>query len=74
MAPKSISEKRPWASNSLGVHPRQVKHANEQAKKNGFRHHYNEKGQAVAHSNAGRRDACEMQGSVDYDGGYSDRT
>jgi hypothetical protein len=74
MSIKSNSEKRPWVSNSLGVHPRQVKDANEAARKQGSRHHYNEKGQAVAHSQAARNDAMKMQNSVDYEGGYGDHT
>jgi hypothetical protein len=74
MSSKSISEKRPWTSNSCGVHPRQVRDANEKAKKNGFRHRYNDKGQAVANSQSGRNDAMKMQRSVDYEGGWGDHT
>ena len=74
MSSKSISEKRPWTSHSLGVHPKDVKEANEVAKHHGFRHRYNEKGHPECHSNAARRDATKMGISIDYDGGYSDHT
>lgn len=73
MNPDSISQKRPWISQSLAVNRKDVKAANEHAKSRGFVHRYDEKtGRATATSERGRRDAMKMQNTKALEGGYSD--
>lgn len=72
MNANSVSQKRPWISNSLAVHPGDVKAANEHAKSCGFSHRYKEDGRATANSNKGRNDAMKMQNAHAREGGYGD--
>jgi hypothetical protein len=74
MSSKPISEKRPWKSQSLGVHPKDVKEANEAAKHRGYSHRYAPDGHPIATSKKGRNDAYKQGFCVDPEGGYGDYT
>ena len=71
---KSISEERPFISNSMGVNPRDAAKCREAMKRQGCACTVNEKGQVVAHSHKGRNDAMKFFGMGDRDAGYSDHT
>lgn len=68
---KSISEKKPWRSNSIGCPRAQVKEHNEALRKLGIKNAYiDSNGQAVAHSQKGRNELMKAYGKLDRDAGY----
>lgn len=74
MHTENVSQKKPFISHSLGVHPSQIKATLEQVKREGGRFTFNEGGFVVAESKAGHNDALKFFGKVNPDGGFGDYT
>jgi hypothetical protein len=65
---------KPWVSEALSVHPKQVAEFNEAAKRNNTGAFYRQDGKLVCESRGARARECRARGVFDKQGGYGDYT